>query len=144
MICWKSRHRTIYDPSDNRRVLNGLLEKCGLQEHAVGILRALDKLDKIGRDAVAAEMIDKAGTGQRRAAGAGHGSIERKSPAEILQKLEGMLAGSRTGEQGLQNLRELFAAVDACGWPAGRVNWMCPLREVWITTPGTNYETFHR
>ena len=46
---------------NNRKVLNGLLEKCGLGEHAVGILRCLDKLDKIGRDAVAAEMVERVG-----------------------------------------------------------------------------------
>src|SRR5262249_13697095 len=41
----------------NRLVLNGLLEELGVAAgHAPALLRALDKLPKIGRDAVAAEM----------------------------------------------------------------------------------------
>ena len=46
---------------NNRKVLNGLLEKNGMQDHAVGVLRCLDKLDKIGRDKVIAEMADSVG-----------------------------------------------------------------------------------
>ena len=46
---------------NNRKVLNGLLQKNDLQEHAVGILRVLDKLDKIGRDKVIEEMVDRVG-----------------------------------------------------------------------------------
>jgi len=127
---------------NNRRVLNGLLEKCGLQEHAVGILRALDKLDKVGRDAVAAEMTDKAGIPASAAQQVLDMAQLKGSPAEILQKLEGMLAGSPTGEQGLQNLRELFAAVDACGWPAGRVNLDVSIARGLDYYTGTIYETF--
>src|SRR5581483_6500932 len=41
---------------NNRLVLNGLLESLGLADRAVPILRAIDKLAKAGRDAVAAEI----------------------------------------------------------------------------------------
>lgn len=37
---------------NNRSVLNGLLESLGAKDHAVTILRAIDKLDKLGEDAV--------------------------------------------------------------------------------------------
>src|SRR5215470_8049545 len=46
---------------NNRMVLNGLLEDLGLAERSRAILIALDKLAKVGRDAVLAEMADKAG-----------------------------------------------------------------------------------
>jgi histidyl-tRNA synthetase len=127
---------------NNRKVLNGLLEKCGLQEQAVGILRALDKLDKVGRDAVAAEMTDKAGIPASAAQQVLDMAQLKGSPAEILQKLEGMLAGSPTGELGLQNLQELFAAVDACGWPQGRVNLDVSIARGLDYYTGTIYETF--
>ena len=39
---------------NNRLVLNGLLEKVGLTDKSVGVLRSLDKLPKIGRDKVIA------------------------------------------------------------------------------------------
>src|SRR5579859_6396970 len=46
---------------NNRLVLNGLLEELGLAGQTGPLLRALDKLPKIGRDAVREEMVEKAG-----------------------------------------------------------------------------------
>src|SRR5438128_10210390 len=46
---------------NNRLVLNGLLEELGLAEQTAALLRALDKLPKVGREAVLAEMAEKAG-----------------------------------------------------------------------------------
>jgi histidyl-tRNA synthetase len=41
---------------NNRLVLTGLLERLGLADRATAVLRSLDKLDKIGREKVAAEL----------------------------------------------------------------------------------------
>ncbi len=51
---------------NNRMVLTGLLEKLGLSEKSAGVLRALDKLAKIGPEKVAQEMAETCGatTGQ--------------------------------------------------------------------------------
>src|ERR687892_341526 len=46
---------------NNRMVLTGMLERLGLAEKSAAILRALDKLGKVGRDAVAAEMVEASG-----------------------------------------------------------------------------------
>ncbi len=46
---------------NNRRVLNGLLESVGAREHSAAVLRAIDKLDKLGPEAVAAELTEQAG-----------------------------------------------------------------------------------
>src|SRR6187200_182569 len=46
---------------NNRLVLNGLLESLGLAEKATDILRAIDKLTKIGADKVVEEMGQTAG-----------------------------------------------------------------------------------
>src|SRR5690606_12597147 len=46
---------------NNRKVLNGLLEKLGLQEKSTDVLRALDKLAKVGAEAVATELANTAG-----------------------------------------------------------------------------------
>src|SRR4051795_9570442 len=45
---------------NNRLVLNGLLEELGLSAQAVTILRILDKLPKVGPEAVLAELAEKA------------------------------------------------------------------------------------
>lgn len=126
---------------NNRKVLNGLLEKCGLQQHASGILRSLDKLDKIGRDAVAIEMAEKVGIPASGAAQVLDMAQLKGTPGEVLTALEGMLAGSETGEQGLQSLRELFASVDACGWPEGRVSLDVAIARGLDYYTGTIYET---
>src|ERR1700752_2095980 len=43
---------------NNRLVLNGLLEELGLAEKAKSLLIALDKLPKVGREAVTADMAE--------------------------------------------------------------------------------------
>src|SRR5438477_3128256 len=48
---------------NNRLVLSGLLEELGLADQTAPLLRTLDKLSKIGRDAVAEEMMQKTGIG---------------------------------------------------------------------------------
>jgi histidyl-tRNA synthetase len=126
---------------NNRKVLNGLLEKCGLSEHAVGILRCLDKLDKIGRDAVAAEMVERVGITAAGASQVLDMAQLKGSPDEILRALDGMLAGSQVGETGVNDLRELFTSVDACGWPAGRVSLDVAIARGLDYYTGTIYET---
>src|SRR5688572_30643876 len=46
---------------NNRLVLNGVLEELGLAGQTKSVLIALDKLPKIGAEAVSAEMAEKAG-----------------------------------------------------------------------------------
>lgn len=126
---------------NNRKVLNGLLEKCGLQDHAVGILRTLDKLDKIGRDAVLTEMAEKVGIPVDGANRVLDMAQLQGRPEEILASLEGMLAGSQIGETGLNDLRELFAAVHACGLPENRVALDVSIARGLDYYTGTIYET---
>ena len=45
---------------NDRRVLNGLLADLGLLDRAVPVLRALDKIEKVGPDAVRAELAESA------------------------------------------------------------------------------------
>ena len=127
---------------NNRRVLNGLLEKNGLQDHAVGILRCLDKLDKIGRDKVIEEMVEKVGISADQGASVLDMAQLTGTPDEVLGSLEGMLSGSDTGELGLANLRELFDTVNACGIPDGRVSLDVSIARGLDYYTGTIYETF--
>lgn len=126
---------------NNRKVLNGLLETCGLQHQAVGILRCLDKLDKIGRDAVQAEMQEKVGVPSEAAARVLDMAQLSGDPEHILLALDRMLTGSPTGQQGLQHLQELFTCVAACGWPAGRVVLDVAIARGLDYYTGTIYET---
>lgn len=126
---------------NNRKVLNGLLQKNDLQEHAVGILRCLDKLDKIGRDKVVAEMQDKVGISEAQGNSVMDMATLSGSNEEILTSLEGMLAGNETGEEGLANLRELFETVKACDLPKDRVKLDVSIARGLDYYTGTIYET---
>jgi len=127
---------------NNRGVLNGLLEKNDLLDKAASVLRCLDKIDKIGRDAVAAEMHEHAGLTERQAGGILDMAQLEGTPEEILSQLEGMLAGSETGEQGIANLRELFETTHACGLPNDRVRLDVSIARGLDYYTGTIYETF--
>lgn len=127
---------------NNRQVLNGLLEKNGLQTHAAALLRVLDKLDKIGRDKVLQEMVEQVGITEAQAAGVLDMAQLSGTPTEILEALDRMLAGSETGLTGLNNLRELFQTVTACGLPDGRVQLDVSIARGLDYYTGTIYETF--
>ena len=41
---------------NNRKILNGLFEEIGQKEKSVEVLRIIDKIDKIGKEAVIEEL----------------------------------------------------------------------------------------
>ncbi len=106
---------------NNRKVLTGLAEIAGVPDKVVDITVAIDKLDKIGLEAVKAEMREK--------------GLDDKAIAVIVQILEldgsdsekielmrAMMNGksasgiaSEIGLRGLDELEELFGLIDAAG-----------------------------
>ena len=108
----------------------------------MGILRCLDKLDKIGCDKVIEEMVDKVGITAAQAGKVLEMAQLQGTPTEIMSALEDVLSGSETGETGLTNLRELFDTVRACGLPDGRVSLDVSIARGLDYYTGTIYETF--
>jgi histidyl-tRNA synthetase len=100
---------------NNRLILNGLLERFGLAERATPILRALDKLAKIGRDKVAAEMVSVGGASAEQAERVLQLTEISGSSDEVLARLDTLAAGSEKAERGVAQLAELAAAVLATG-----------------------------
>ena len=72
---------------NNRLVLNGLLEEVGLAGKTAPLLIALDKLPKVGRDAVRAEMAEKADVSAEQADRVLALAEVRGSNAEVLDWL---------------------------------------------------------
>lgn len=127
---------------NNRRVLTGLLERFGLVASSGAILRSLDKLAKIGRDAVAAEMQAAAGlTAEQADRVLQLAGLEGSNDA-ILQQLDGLVEGSSTGAQGVAELRELTAAVAAAGVPAQRLQIDVSIARGLDYYTGAVFETF--
>ena len=127
---------------NNRLVLNGLLQTQGLEDKAVGVLRALDKLPKIGRDKVILEMTERVGTTTEQAESVLDLAQLTGSATEMLSSVEKMLANSEAGQQGVAKLRELFAACSATGIPEERIELDLSIARGLDYYTGTIYETF--
>ncbi|MCQ2158817.1 MAG: histidine--tRNA ligase [Bacteroidales bacterium] len=99
---------------NNRKVLSGLAEICGFPDKVVDITVAIDKLDKIGLDAVKEEM---------KAKGLSEEAVAMLEPVltleggneEKIATMRTLMAGSETGLQGLDELEELFGFIKAAG-----------------------------
>jgi len=93
---------------NNRKILSGIADIAGEAEKVTEITTAIDKLEKIGIDAVTEELISK---------GISPDSVNRLKPVlelegtaeEKLGKLEKILTASETGQMGISELRTLFA-----------------------------------
>ena len=99
---------------NNRKILAGLAEVSGQPDKLVDITVAIDKIDKIGLDAVKQELFEKGLTKQAVAI------IEpvltlSGTTAEKIGKMRGLLAGSETGLKGLEEVDTLFSLIDGAG-----------------------------
>jgi len=127
---------------NNRQVLSGLLERLGLVERSTAVLRALDKLAKIGRDKVAREMVEQAGTTPEQANEVLRLADLDGSNDEVLRQLEPLVAGNERGERGVAQLAELLAAVKAAGVVTPRIRLDVSIARGLDYYTGTIFETF--
>lgn len=127
---------------NNRQVLSGLLEKLDLAEKSTEILRALDKLAKIGPEKVAAEMQETAGATPEQAADVLKLAEISGSTDEILFALDKLVAGSEKGETGVGQLRELTRAAAAAGVSSERLQIDVSIARGLDYYTGTIFETF--
>jgi len=127
---------------NNRLVLNGLLETLGLLDRSSAVLRALDKLHKIGAEGVTAELQERAGATAEQAVRVLEFARLEGSPTAVLGTLDGWLRGNATGELGLARLRELFAVAGQAGIPAERLALDVSIARGLDYYTGTIYETF--
>ena len=99
---------------NNRKVLAGIAELIGAPEKIIDITVAIDKIEKIGIDAVNAELLEK---------GISAESITILQPiitmegttSQRLDKLADALASSDVGVKGIEELREVIAGAEALG-----------------------------
>jgi histidyl-tRNA synthetase len=124
---------------NNRKVLDGVMEAIGLSgdEHAGGrltVLRAIDKLDRLGVEGVRAllgkgrkdesgDFTPGAGLDENQIAKViGYVSVEAAtSGRETVARLRGVLDETNVGRDGLNELDEIATLVEACGYGADRI-----------------------
>ncbi|MDB5571351.1 MAG: histidine--tRNA ligase [Hyphomicrobiales bacterium] len=123
---------------NNRKVLDGVLEAAGLEGEGRAaqkliVLRAIDKLDRLGSDGVRMLL----GTGRKdesgdftKGADLATSAIERiiaftsargETNAATLAKLGDAVGASERGREGVQELADMSALFDAAGYGDGRV-----------------------
>lgn len=101
---------------NDRAILNGLLQRVGLAEESTPILRALDKLVKIGAARVAEELQAVAGATKDQAKEVLQLVQLTGTNDDILKELEVSAAGGELGTSGVARLREVISiAVSAPG-----------------------------
>ena len=99
---------------NNRKILAGIAEVIGAPDKMVDITVAIDKLDKIGVDAVNAELVER---------GLSNEAVQALQPilnlcgttADKLTALRGILANSEVGLKGVDELEEFFGLIDMTG-----------------------------
>lgn len=106
---------------NNRKVLTGFAEICGFPDKVVDITVAIDKLDKIGLEAVEAEMMEK-GLSEKAVAVIEPILLLSGSTEQKIKSMRELMSGgsasgivSETGLKGLDELEELFGFIAAAG-----------------------------
>jgi histidyl-tRNA synthetase len=127
---------------NHRKVLSGLLDRIGLADKAPEMLRALDKLAKIGPEKVAAEMAESAGANSEQAQAVLDFAGLEGSNAELLTQAEGLVRGSELGEAGVEDLRQLLSGLAAGGVPEERIALDLSIARGLDYYTGTIFETF--
>ncbi len=118
---------------NNRKVLAGLAEICGAPHKVVDITVAIDKLDKIGLDAVKEELLGKGLSAQAIA------TLEpvlqlSGSNGQKIAVMRSLMSQSETGLKGLDELEELIGFI-------GRAEVKVPCEIDLSLARGLNYYT---
>ncbi len=99
---------------NNRKILSGIAEIIGEKEKIVDITVAIDKLDKIGVEAVNKELLDS---------GLSEDAIAKLQPIitldgtneDKLDKISSVLSGSELGMKGVEETRFILDTINGCG-----------------------------
>jgi histidyl-tRNA synthetase len=127
---------------NNRLVLNGLLEELGLAGKTAPLLIALDKLPKVGREAVREEMAAKAGVNPAQAERLLALAQTQGSNAEVLDRLAKDFGGNAKAAEGIARLRQLLEVAASAGVPPERIRLDVSIARGLDYYTGTVYETF--
>lgn len=126
---------------NNRKILNGLFESLGQKENAVEILRIIDKIDKIGKEAVIGELtklnmqpieIEKI---------ISFIEIDGKSD-EKIKKLENLGIGNQIYTKGVEELKQVVKNIRLFGVPDSNFKVDLTIARGLDYYTGTVYETF--
>lgn len=126
---------------NNRKILNGLFESLGQNKQSAEILRIIDKIEKIGKDAVIEELekieVDKQAIEKIMSFIEIDGTTDEK-----LNKLEQLNIQSEVFNKGLEELKQVVKYVRTFGIPDSNFKVDLTIARGLDYYTGTVYETF--
>lgn len=126
---------------NNRKLLNGLFESLSLSDKATDIMRIIDKIEKIGKEAVIEEFQDLQMSEEAITTILDFMQIKGTVP-EILEKLNNLPLESETFKQGLYELTEVVKYLRIFGIPEANYKIDLTIARGLDYYTGTVYETF--
>lgn len=126
---------------NNRKILNGLFEEIGQKENSVAILRIIDKIDKIGKEAVEKELQDLNVSKEAISKIMNFIAIDGSSD-EKIQKLKELNFASETFKIGVQELEYVVKNMRLFGIPESNFKVDLTIARGLDYYTGTVYETF--
>jgi histidyl-tRNA synthetase len=119
---------------NNRKILSGIAEVCGVADRIVDLTVAIDKLDKIGEQGVLDELAQKGFT---------ESTLQQIKPlfdfkgtnSDKINLLRNYLANSEVGQKGLDELTYVLETVAQLGLQRGQLDFEITLAR------GLNYYT---
>jgi histidyl-tRNA synthetase len=127
---------------NHRLLLNGLLQEMGLADRSRSVLIALDKLPKIGADAVAREMVDNAAAALDQANRVLALAELKGSNDDILNHLAKEFAANAGINEGVTRLRQLLDVTRTAGIASERIKLDLSIARGLDYYTGSIYETF--
>lgn len=126
---------------NNRKILNGLFEEIGQKKNSVAILRIIDKIDKIGKEAVEKELQDLNVSKEAISKIMNFIAIDGSSD-EKIQELKELNFASETFKIGVQELEYVVKNMRLFGIPESNFKVDLTIARGLDYYTGTVYETF--
>lgn len=127
---------------NNRKILNGLLQKFELAEYSVDILRCIDKLPKIGPEKVKAEIMTTTGSSEQQVDQILEMARLEGTNQQVLSELASLCQGNELAETGQHELKQVVDAVAATGIGDEFLNIDVSIARGLDYYTGTIFETF--
>ena len=125
---------------NNRKILNGLFAMLGLSDIAADVMRIIDKIDKIGKDNVEAELVDL-GVSKDAADTILELLTFKGTNEEVLDRLKTFAGKNEMLDSGVSELCEVIYYIDKFGVPAGNYRVDLSIARGLDYYTGTVYET---
>lgn len=126
---------------NNRKILTGFFENLNLQELSVDIMRIIDKIDKIGKNATIEEITALGINNTTSNAIVDFVSIDGNTDAK-LEKLDSINISNDTFKKGVTELKEVITAIRDFGVPDNFFTIDLKIARGLDYYTGTVYETF--